>query len=235
MTEISIERLDGAALAGAIDDLARLRIAVFADYPYLYDGSPEYERDYLREFAAEPGSVLVAARDGSRIVGAATASPMSGQKAEFRAPLESAGYPAQAVFYFGESVLLREYRGRGIGHAFFDAREAAAHAAGARWACFCAVVRPEDHPAKPVGHRPLDPFWRARGYTPLAGVTTTLEWAERASPATMKGEAGSGTCLPEGSNPHPSIPSPPGRGGEDSTAEIAHTMQFWIRGLRGDA
>lgn len=178
MSGIVIERLQGAALDAAIGDLARLRIAVFAEYPYLYNGSDEYEREYLREFAAEPGSVLIAAKDGGRIVGAATASPMIGQKEAFRAPVEVAGYPARDVFYFGESVLLPGYRGRGIGHAFFDAREAAAREAGAKWACFCAVVRPSDHPARPADHRPLDAFWHARGYAPLEGVTTTLDWAE---------------------------------------------------------
>jgi len=104
MSDIVIERLHGPALDSALDDLARLRIAVFAEYPYLYEGSLDYEREYLREFAAEPGSVLIAAQDGDRVVGAATASPMAGQKAAFRAPLETAGYPAKDIFYFGESV-----------------------------------------------------------------------------------------------------------------------------------
>ena len=231
MSEIVIERVQGAALEAAMADLARLRIAVFAAYPYLYEGSEEYERDYLREFAAEPGSVLVAAKDEGRIVGASTASPMIGQKEAFRAPVEAAGYPARDVFYFGESVLLPEYRGRGIGHAFFDAREAAARDAGARWACFCAVVRPEDHPARPADHRPLDAFWRSRGYAPLEGVTTTLDWAERASPPASKGEVGRGWCKPEGSAANPSISSPPGRGGLATREEIAHTMQFWLAGM----
>ena len=105
---------------------------------------------------------------------------MVGQKQEFRAPIEAAGYPASDVFYFGESVLLPEYRGSGIGHAFFDARELAARKAGARWACFCAVVRPDDHPRRPAGYRMLDGFWRARGYAPLPGVTTRFAWAEQA-------------------------------------------------------
>ena len=182
MQDIAIEPMRGAALDGVLDDLAKLRIAVFAEYPYLYDGTEAYERQYLREFAAETGSVLIAARHKGTIVGAATASPMSGQKPEFRAPVEAAGYPAADVFYFGESVLLPEYRGRGIGHAFFDARETAARVGGAKCACFCAVVRPEDHPARPADHRPLDAFWRARGYERLEGVTTHFEWAEHGGP-----------------------------------------------------
>ena len=40
---IRVERLTGAALAAALPDVARLRIAVFRAYPYLYDGDAAYE------------------------------------------------------------------------------------------------------------------------------------------------------------------------------------------------
>jgi hypothetical protein len=57
----AIEPLTGAAIAPAIPDLARLRIAVFAEWPYLYDGDIGYEEEYLREFAGAEDAVLVAA------------------------------------------------------------------------------------------------------------------------------------------------------------------------------
>ena len=81
---VQVAPLTGDALHAALDDLAALRIAVFAAYPYLYDGSEEYERKYLAEFTASPDAVLVAARDGERIVGAATASPLAAQDAYIR-------------------------------------------------------------------------------------------------------------------------------------------------------
>jgi GNAT superfamily N-acetyltransferase len=173
---VSVERLQGSALIAALDALATLRIAVFADFPYLYEGDAGYEREYLREFASEPESVLIAAMDGERIVGAATASPMAGQKPEFRRPFEERGHAIARLFYFGESVLLPAYREQGIGHAFFDRREEAARMAGASHACFCAVVRAEDDPHRPEGYRPLDDFWRGRGYKKAEGLTTVLEW-----------------------------------------------------------
>ncbi|MBC2663847.1 GNAT family N-acetyltransferase [Novosphingobium flavum] len=179
---IEVRPLTGAEIGAAIDDLAGLRIAVFADFPYLYVGDPAYERDYLREFAAAPDAVLVAAFDGARIVGAATASPMAAQKAEFRAPFEARGIDTAALFYFGESVLLADYRGRGIGHAFFDHREARARACGAGSATFAAVIRPADHPARPAGYRPLDAFWTGRGYAPVPGLVTELAWQEHGEP-----------------------------------------------------
>ncbi|MCZ8324209.1 MAG: GNAT family N-acetyltransferase [Sphingomonadaceae bacterium] len=175
---IAVRPLTGAALQAALPDLARLRIAVFAAWPYLYAGSEEYEKDYLAEFTACPDAVLVAAFDGERIVGAATASPLIAQEDYISAPFVAAGIDPAGVFYFGESVLLPEYRGQGIGHAFFDHREAAARAWGARQASFCAVVRPADHPARPADYVPLDAFWGKRGYAPVPGLVGSFAWAD---------------------------------------------------------
>jgi GNAT superfamily N-acetyltransferase len=180
---IAVRPLTGAALQAALPDLARLRITVFAAWPYLYAGSEEYEREYLADFTASPDAVLVGAFDRDRIVGAATASPLSAQDDYIRAPFVAAGIDPAAVFYFGESVLLQDYRGQGIGHAFFDHREAAARAWGANHASFCAVVRPADHPACPAGYVPLDAFWTRRGYAPVPGMVGSFAWADH-------GEAG---------------------------------------------
>ena len=173
---VSVAPVTGADLAGVLPALARLRITVFRDFPYLYDGDAAYEADYLAGFAAAEGAVIVVARDGAEIVGAATAAPLAAQDEAWRAPLAAAGLDIARTFYFGESVLRGEYRGQGIGHAFFDHREAQARAHGATHAAFCSVIRAADHPARPSGHRPLDTFWYGRSYAPLAGVTAWFDW-----------------------------------------------------------
>jgi GNAT superfamily N-acetyltransferase len=169
---------DPEARGAALHDLARLRIAVFRDWPYLYDGTLDYEERYLAHFLEDPAAVLVVARDGDMIVGAATASPMIGQDAAFSRPFSDAGHDVARLSYFGESVLLPAYRGHGIGHAFFDHREAAARASGAAAACFCGVIRPADHALRPSGARDLAPFWRARGYAPLEGMIAHYDWKD---------------------------------------------------------
>ena len=186
---VRVEPLTGAALRDRLPDLARLRIEVFREYPYLYEGDLAYEERYLAGFSDARDAVIVAAFAGARIVGAATAAPLSAQPEVFRAPLAKSGIPAEECFYFGESVLLPEFRGRGIGHEFFDEREAHARSfEEVRAAVFCAVVRPEDHPARPASYRPLDRFWRKRGYEPLAGAVGRLAWPEAAAGAAIEHE-----------------------------------------------
>jgi GNAT superfamily N-acetyltransferase len=165
-------------LAGNLDGLADLRIRVFADWPYLYDGDRDYEARYLGTYLDSAGGIVVGARDGDRLVGAATGTPLEDHADEFGAALATSGIPLTQVFYCAESVLLPEYRGRGIGHRFFDLREAHARALGRRYACFCAVVRPADHPARPADYRPLDGFWRSRGYAPLPGAIARFRWKD---------------------------------------------------------
>ncbi len=175
---LTFATLDGAALDAALDDLARLRITVFRDWPYLYDGDRDYERRYLETYRDSPGAVLVGAFDGERLVGAATGTPMEDHADQFGAPLEARGHDLSDVFYCAESVLLPAYRGQGAGHAFFDLREAHARRLGRHWSAFCGVIRPDTHPAHPASYRPLDAFWRKRGYAPLPGVVARFAWKD---------------------------------------------------------
>ena len=169
----------GTEVAAHLPSLARLRIAVFRAYPYLYEGDPAYEETYLATYARSPDSLFVLAFDGDEVVGASTGLPMADEEETFRQPLSAHGIDADEVFYFGESVLLPQYRGLGIGHRFFDEREAHARTLGRfRWTAFAAVDRDAGDPRRPQGHRDNDTFWRARGYRRQSGMTMHLSWRE---------------------------------------------------------
>ena len=49
---------------------------------------------------------------------------------------------------------------------------------GYRHTAFCAVQRPEDHPARPEGYQPLDLFWRGRGYFPQNQLVAHFDWTD---------------------------------------------------------
>ncbi|MFO4986988.1 hypothetical protein RCK87_24905, partial [Salmonella enterica subsp. enterica serovar 1,4,[5],12:i:-] len=84
--DVRVQVVPGDALAARLDAIAALRIAVFRDWPYLYAGDD--------------------------VVGASTGIPLADDDAAFHAPFRAAGIDVDAVFYFGESVLLPAWRGR---------------------------------------------------------------------------------------------------------------------------
>ena len=176
---LRLENFNGPALEPHLDSLGALRIAVFREYPYLYDGTLEYERTYLRTYLDSPRSLVVLAFDGPRVVGATTCVPLADEGPEFRAPFEAAGFPIESICYFGESILLPAYRGTGAGRAFFERREAhALTLPDLRYTAFCAVDRPADHPHRPADHRPLDDFWTRQGYRKRPDLQCEFLWKE---------------------------------------------------------
>lgn len=169
----------GASLANKIEDLGGLRIQVFQDWPYLYEGDLEYERNYLSTYLNSPTSFALLAFDGEKLIGATTAIELQDEGEEFQRPFRERGVNPADVVYFGESILLAPYRGLGIGKEFMRARlEYAMSLPGKKLAAFCAVIRPSTHPAKPDGYRPLDDFWRNQGFSPEPGMVAEYKWKD---------------------------------------------------------
>mgnify|MGYP002621177398 FL=1 len=175
---LEVRRLARVEARAAFDGLARLRIEVFRDFPYLYDGDLDYERRYLDTYLAEDGAAIFGAFDAGTLVGAATASPLANHFEEFAKPFAERGLDVADFYYFGESVLQKRYRGQGVGVRFFEERERAAIEDGFSSCIFSAVIRPRDHPLRPADYTPLDAFWRKRGYRRLDGFVTGFSWRD---------------------------------------------------------
>lgn len=169
----------GAEIREVADALAALRITVFRDYPYLYDGNPAYEKEYLQTYINSERAFLFSVFDGEKMVGATTCIPLADETAEVQEPFLKKGMDIGRIFYFGESILLRSYRGLGLGNRFFEERER--HTAlfpAVDTVCFCAVKRPSGHPLRPEDYQPLDAFWGKRGYRKVPGMVSYFEWKD---------------------------------------------------------
>lgn len=178
--QIELRVVRGPDVGPWLDDLAALRIEVFRDWPYLYAGSVKYEREYLSTYAASVRAFFVLALDAGKVVGASTAIPLSDEAESFQRAFRARDLPPERVFYFGESVLRREYRGLGLGHAFFDAREAEAARGGFSITAFCAVERAPDDPRRPADYRSNERFWLKRGYQKQSDMYCEIDWPEEA-------------------------------------------------------
>jgi GNAT superfamily N-acetyltransferase len=178
---ITIQRFTGhdPELKKYIPDLASLRIRVFRDFPYLYDGTIEYEEKYLKTYTDCAESVVVLVLDGGIVVGATTGLPMDAETPEFQKPFVENGYDPSKIFYCAESVLLPEYRGRGIYPKFFAERESHARSLSRfDTVAFCCVQRPENHPLRPADYVPLDRIWTKFGYVKHPELHTTYRWKD---------------------------------------------------------
>lgn len=112
-------------------------------------------------------------------MGASTCLPLTDENEAMQRPFRDAGFDPASIFYFGESVLLPEYRGRGVGVTFFRRREAHARAVSdATHAAFCAVIRDQADPRRPANAATLDSFWQKRGYAPVPDLVCQMTWRE---------------------------------------------------------
>lgn len=180
MTEndFTINLLKGKEILPFLSDLASLRISVFNEYPYLYVGDAEYEKDYLSTYAQCRDFVLVLIKDGEKVIGASTALPLKYETDYCKKAFDKSNYNVNDIFYFGESVLMPEYRKKGLYKSLFKYREEAAKSQGYKYASFCAVNRSSNDPRKPDHYMPLDPVWQKYGYSKLQDVKAYFTWKE---------------------------------------------------------
>jgi GNAT superfamily N-acetyltransferase len=178
-TGYTLHELRGPQLIPFLEPLGRLRISVFREYPYLYDGTLEYEMDYLQTYVRSADSLVVLVKDpAGQVVGATTCLPLRDEGPEFQEPFLKHGYEVASICYFGESILLPDWRGLGLGKEFFRRRESHTRRLGLGTSAFCAVNRPADHPRRPADYRPLDEFWAAQGYVKKPELQATFVWKE---------------------------------------------------------
>ncbi len=172
--------MNGVEARYHVEDLARLRLAVFGEYPYLYEGNLDYEMRYLETYFKTRNSFVFIVLDEGHPVGATTGIWAAEEEDSFRRPFYQYGLNPEKIFYFGESVLLPDYRGQGLGKMFFQEREAFAKKLEfIEHLAFCSVVRPNGHPLKPKDYQPLDSFWTKQGFNRVPELVTSYEWQDK--------------------------------------------------------
>jgi len=97
--KITEQLLTGAAIADALDDLATLRLEIFPEYPYLYQGRREDELAYLGTYAEAPDACVILTYDGLTVVGAATGMPLSHEDTQMVDAFSGTTFPLDEAYY----------------------------------------------------------------------------------------------------------------------------------------
>lgn len=200
---ISFIKLNGSEIKSYLDRLGILRISVFREYPYLYEGTLEYERAYLAPLSESMDSLVVLVIDGDSIVGFSSATPLSSTHKELQIPFYNHNIEIGRILYLGELVLLPDYRRKGLGRRLMQENiQYAIDKQRFDSLALCAVDRSNYPINPPSGYRSSDSLWRLAGFvragedgTPL--IEATFSWR-------VVGE----------------------------TEESEHPMTFWTRSLR---
>ncbi len=177
--DIAEHLLSGAAVAEALDDLATLRLAIFPEYPYLYQGRRADELTYLASYAEAPDACAILVCDGLTVIGAATGMPLVHEDTRILDAFSGTIFPLNEIYYVGELLFRPNYRNCGLGQKLLDRLESHIRSLGRYRKLTCATVeRPEDHPLRPRDYIPISRFLARTGFARLSGVTTSFIWRE---------------------------------------------------------
>ncbi len=177
MTDIHVRSFTGSGLKPYLHAVAKLRMEVLKDYPYFEEPDLDRETQYLKTIFSNKESIGVLIFDNTTLVGVSLGCPLAIDEPALHRPFLERHLDINTYYDFGDSVLLKRYRGRGIGHHFFDAREAhVANYKKFKHICFCVPDFPEPNPNPPGDHVPLADFWRKRGYIHHPEMKCYLSW-----------------------------------------------------------
>ncbi|HAB99118.1 MAG TPA: GNAT family N-acetyltransferase [Parachlamydiales bacterium] len=176
---MKIKTLLGKEIIPYIPKIAELRIAIFREYPYLYEGEMSYEERYLLMYSQTSHAMLVIAEDDHRVVGAVTGLPLTESMEEIKDLFLNKHIPSERIFYLGEIVLLQEYRKKNIGYLMYQQFEKAIKEMGLyEKIALCEVVRAKNDLRKPPNYQSLNRFWERQGDLKRPDLIANFSWKE---------------------------------------------------------
>lgn len=169
----------GAEIGAFIEPLGRYRIEIFREFPYLYAGDMDYERNYLSRYVRSNESFLLLGQDAAGIACACTGIPLEHEMDEFKAPFIRHGSPVANKFYLGEIMIRNDLRGQGLGTRVMNlALNTIARAGKYQDVVLCTVMRPRNHPLKSAGYRKNDKLWLNLGFCKLVDHEVFFSWKD---------------------------------------------------------
>lgn len=175
---IRIRVFDGQSARAYFDDIARIRLTLFKEYPYLYEGTVAREAENFEPYFMSQRVTILLVFDNDQVVGFINSIPLEEEDAGTKAPFIEQGLPIEKYVYIGEVMLYPHYRGLGIAKTSLAFLEQKARTEGFEYTTFITVERPEDHPCKTHGYQPLDAMWQHLGYARIPNAYAYYTWSQ---------------------------------------------------------
>ena len=177
MTDIHVRSFTGSNLKPYLHSIAKLRMEVYKEYPYFEEPNLNHETGYLGKIFSCKETIGVLIFDNTTLIGVSLGCPLTIEEAAIQHPFLEKRIDVDSYYFFGDSTLLKNYRSRGIGHHFYDARELhVAQYKKFKRICFCVPDCSELDAGRPNDYVPLIDFWRKRGYIHHPEIKCTLSW-----------------------------------------------------------
>jgi len=178
-SDLQFISLRGSDITAWIPEIARLRMEVFKDFPYYYDGTMDYEVQYLSRYGQSPDAFIFLVRDPKEqvLIGMTSCNRLLHEDDVFKKPLVAFGLNPERTFYFGESILLKEYRRRKLGHLFFEKREEFSRSFNnIETLCFCAIDTSTFPPERNYDQSALYALWDKQQFKKIENLSVMLSW-----------------------------------------------------------
>ncbi|HEX2580239.1 MAG TPA: GNAT family N-acetyltransferase [Rhabdochlamydiaceae bacterium] len=145
----------------------------------MYDGDMQTEADYLGGYSSSKNGILAVVKDGEKIVGAVSGKPLAETEEVLLVPFAQKKLPIQSVFYLGEIMLLKEYRGKGIGYQLYTRFEEAVKQKNQHiHMALVEIIRQDHDPRKPKNYISGHRFWQKLGFLEHSEMVIKVAYKE---------------------------------------------------------
>jgi hypothetical protein len=177
-SDYSIKVLTGAETQSLLPFVANLRINIFREYPYLYEGNFKEEMDDLEHCAQLLHNALAIAYYKNTPVGFLYGIPLTEFASHFENSVidlfKNKDLDPAICYYFADIIILPEHRGNHLSSRLFTALENYAQEQGYLSGSFITESH-DKHPLKPDNYKSLDPLWNSLNYN-KTGLMSYGSW-----------------------------------------------------------
>jgi hypothetical protein len=179
-TGFTVYALKGYQARIHFKNIAALRIAAFADFPYLYAGTEEYEKEYLETYFNSLQSVVYVGFHAEKIVAFSNLMPLCEMPLEIIKPFIENDIDVANIIYLGEAILSPEYQHKKSGFisAMLKIQEQHARKKNYNQIMFMSVIRSDDHPLKPENYTSLDGMFTKFGFKRYENMFIEMTWTQ---------------------------------------------------------